>query len=288
MQIEAFFDPATWTLSYLVWDPETLDAVVIDPVLDYDPLAIDTAVVSAEKIVRAVKEKGLNVHYVLDTHAHADHLSGFQHLKDELGAKIGIGKEITVVQGVFKGIFNFGDEFATDGSQWDVLLEDGKPLQAGSLTIEPMHSPGHTPACYAYKIGDAVFTGDVMFMPDQGTGRCDFPGGSAEQLYDSVGRIYALPDDTRLFVGHDYQPGGREVRYETTVGASKAENIHLKGDMSKEDFVAFRQKRDATLRPPKLILQSLQVNANAGVLPMPDNNGIRYLRMPMGIFSEGV
>jgi len=285
MQIEAFFDPATWTLTYLVFDPDTRDAVIIDPVLDYDPLAVSVSNDSAEKVLAMVRDKGLNVHYVLDTHAHADHLSGFQYLKDEHGAQIGIGTHISAVQEVFKGIFELDDDFATDGSQWDVLLEEGTPLQAGSLSIEPIHTPGHTPACYTYKIRDAVFTGDAMFMPDQGTGRCDFPGGSAEQLYDSIQKLYALPDDTRVFVGHDYQPGGRELAYETTIGAQKAENIQLKGHTSKEDFVRFRTERDATLRPPKLIFQSLQVNANAGTLPAPSAGGRRFLKMPMNVFG---
>lgn len=285
MNIEAFFDEATWTLTYLVWDPDTLDAVVIDPVLDFDPLAVNVSNESADEVIARVRELGVNVHYVLDTHAHADHLSGFQRLKSELGAKIGIGEHITAVQAVFKGIFGFGDEVAIDGSQWDVLLKDGQPLEAGSLTIEPMHSPGHTPACYVYKIRDAIFTGDVMFMPDFGTGRCDFPGGSADDLYNSIQRLYALPDETRVFVGHDYQPGGRELEYETTIGASKSENIQLRGDTSRDEFVAWRTARDATLRPPKLIFQSLQVNANAGTLPEPAENGMRYLKMPMGVFT---
>jgi len=285
MQIDAFFDPATWTLTYLVYDPDTRDAVIIDPVLDYDPLAVSVSNDSAAKVLAAVEEKGLNVHYILDTHAHADHLSGFQFLKEKLGAKIGIGKHIGAVQEVFKGIFKLPDTFPTDGSQWDVLLEEGTTLNAGSLAIEPFHTPGHTPACYTYKIRDALFTGDVMFMPDQGTGRCDFPGGSAEDLYDSIQKLYALPDDTRIFVGHDYQPGGRELKYETTVAEAKRDNIQLKGHTSKEDFVKFRTARDATLRPPKLIFQSLQVNANAGTLPEPEDNGMRYLRMPMNVFG---
>jgi len=285
MQIDAFFDSATWTLTYLVYDADTRDAVIIDPVLDFDPLAVSVNNESAEKVLATVKEKNLNVHYVLDTHAHADHLSGFQFFKEKLGAKIGIGKQISAVQKVFQGIFELPESFPTDGSQWDVLMEEGTNIQAGSLTIESFHTPGHTPACYSYKIGDAVFTGDVMFMPDSGTGRCDFPGGSAEDLYDSVQKLYALPDETRLFVGHDYQPGGRELKYETTVGDAKAHNIQLKGHTTKEDFIKFRTARDATLRPPKLIFQSLQVNANAGTLPEPTANGNVYLRMPMNVFG---
>jgi len=285
MQIQAFFDPATWTLTYLAWDPDTRDAVIIDPVMDFDPVAVEVADHSTQKIIDVVREKGLKVHLVFDTHAHADHLSGFQHLKAELGAKIGIGGQIGAVQEVFKSIFNLED-LATDGSQWDVLFHDGEVVEAGSLKIEPMHSPGHTPACYAYKIGDVVFAGDVIFMPDFGTGRCDFPGGSAEDLYDSIQRLYALPDDTRVFVAHDYQPGGRELKYETTIGQSKVENVHLKAGTTKEEFVAFRTARDATLKPPRLIFQSLQVNANAGKLPEPESNGMRYLRIPMGVFAS--
>ena len=284
MDIKAFFDPATWTLTYVVSDPETKDAVVIDPVLDFDPLAWSTDESSIEQVLAYVREHDLNVHYVLDTHAHADHLSGFQRLRDELDTKIGIGQHITKVQEVFKNIFNFDDDFATDGSQWDVLLAEGTDLQAGSLTIETLHTPGHTPACSTYKIGDALFTGDTLFMPDFGTGRCDFPGGSAEDLYDSIRKLYALPDETRVFVGHDYQPGGRELAYETTIGEQKASNKQLTAETSKEDFVKFRTARDATLRPPKLIFQSLQVNARAGALPEPDENGRRYMRMPMGVF----
>lgn len=285
MNIDAFFDKATWTLTYLVWDPQTRDALVIDPVLDFDPLAVSVAHRSIDELMDKIKANDLQVKLIVDTHAHADHLSGSLWLKQELGAPIGIGKEITAVQAVFRDIFNLGDELSADGSQWDVLLSDGQPVQAGSLTLTPLHSPGHTPACYCYQIGDAVFTGDVLFMPDFGTGRCDFPGGSAEQLYDSIQRIYALPDATRLFVGHDYQPGGRPLRYETTVGESKASNVHLPANRSKDDFVAFRTQRDATLNPPKLIFQSLQVNARAGELPPPDDNGRRYLRMPMGLFG---
>jgi glyoxylase-like metal-dependent hydrolase (beta-lactamase superfamily II) len=285
MQILHFFDDATWTLTYLVFDPDTRDAVIIDPVLDFDPRAVNTSTSSADAVIAKVEELGLNVHYVLDTHAHADHLSAQHYLKSRLNTKIGIGSEIQAVQGVFAGIFGMEDTLHTDGRQWDVLIEDGKPIQAGSLTIEPMHSPGHTPACYVYKIRDALFTGDVLFMPDFGTGRCDFPGGSAEDLYASITRLYDLPDETRVFVGHDYQPGGRELKFETTIGESKTHNKHLKGDTSLEEFVEFRTARDATLEPPNLIFQSLQVNAQAGELPAPDAKGRRMLRMPMGVFA---
>lgn len=284
MGIEAFFDPRTWTLTYVVWDEDTRDAVIIDPVLDYDPLAVKVYEESLDKLLAFVRQRELNVRLVLDTHAHADHLSGFQKLKAETGAKIGIGAKIGAVQAVFKQLFGLGDGFRTDGSQWDVLVAEGVDLRAGSLPIRVLHTPGHTPACVSYVIGDAVFTGDALFLPDYGTGRCDFPGGSAAELYDSIQKLYALPDTTRVFVGHDYQPGGRPVRWETTIGESKRSNIQLRGDTTKEAFVAMREARDRTLRPPNLIFQSLQVNANAGVLPEPEPNGRRYLKLPMGVF----
>lgn len=285
MHVEGFFDPATWTLTYVVFDPDTRDAVIIDPVLDFDPVRISTRQDSTRRILDYVQQHGLNVHYVLETHAHADHLSGAQDLKAALGARIGIGAHITAVQEAFKGLFNFGDDFATDGSQWDQLVHEGQPLQAGSLTIEAIHTPGHTPACVTYQIGDALFTGDTMFMPDFGTGRCDFPGGSAAQLWDSIQKLYRLPDATRVFVGHDYQPHGRDLRFETTIGAAKRDNIQLRADTPKDTFVAWRTARDETLSPPALIFQSVQVNADGGRLPSPEANGQRYLRLPMGIFG---
>ncbi|MEQ1566760.1 MAG: MBL fold metallo-hydrolase [Myxococcota bacterium] len=252
--------------------------------LDYDTLAVRVYEESLDRLLAFVREHGLKVHYVLDTHAHADHLSGFQKLRAELGAKIGISEHIRQVQSTFAGVFGW-DSFRADGSQWDVLLQDGVPLQAGSLEVVPIATPGHTPACVTFSIGDALFTGDVLFMPDSGTGRCDFPGGSADQLYDSVKKLYAHPDGTRVFVGHDYQPGGREVRWQTTIGESKASNTQLRADTTRESFVAFRQSRDKTLRPPNLIFQSLQVNVNAGVLPAPEANGRRYLKLPMNLFG---
>lgn len=285
VEIEVFFDESTNTFSYVVYDLATRDAVIIDPVLDFDPLRVSVAETGIEKILAFVRGRDLRVHYVLDTHVHADHLSGFQRLRAELGAKIGIGSHVREVQEVFAAIFNWGAEFTPDGSQFDVLVEDGVALHAGSLTIEPMHTPGHTPACMSYRIGDALFVGDTMFMPDFGTGRCDFPGGSAEQLYDSIQKLYALPESTRVFVGHDYCPGGRELRWETTIGECKRDNKQLRADTSREEFVAWRTQRDATLSPPRLIFQSLQVNAKAGVLPEPDTNGKRYLCMPMGVFG---
>ena len=286
MNILPFFDNATSTLTYLVWDPKTLDAIVIDAVLDFDPLMVDTSTESADAVIAKAKALGLTIHYVLDTHAHADHLSAFKRLREETGAKTAIGEQITDVQRVFKDVFNFPEDFATDGSQWDVLVQEGVVLQAGSIRIEPIHTPGHTPACFSYKIGELVFTGDVLFMPDSGTGRCDFPGGSATDMYRSIQRLFALPDSTRMFVGHDYQPNGRELAYESTIGAAKQGNIHITAKTTEAEFVAFRTARDATLRPPKLIFQSLQVNAHAGELPTADDNGRRYFRMPMGLFRK--
>src|SRR5690606_8118649 len=225
MEIRPFFDPETFTMTYLVWDPQTRDAVVIDPVLDYDPLASQTSTRSADQLSAAIRELGLRLHWVLETHAHADHLSSSQLLKRRFDAPVAIGRRITEVQQTFKHIFDLGDELATDGSQFDRLLDDGELLEAGSLRLEVIATPGHTPACVTYKIEDAIFTGDALFMHDYGTGRCDFPRGSAEDLYHSVhDRLYALPDATRVFVGHDYQPGGRELAFETTIGRSKAEN----------------------------------------------------------------
>lgn len=284
MEIKAFFDQATYTLTYVVWDPESRDAVIIDPVLDYDPLASQTSTTSTDEVVRFVRQQDLSVHYVLETHAHADHLSGSQVLKQQLGAKIAIGEHITKVQETFKKLFDLPASFPTDGSQFDRLLRDGETVEAGALELRVLHTPGHTPACVSYHVGDAVFSGDALFMDDYGTGRCDFPAGSAEDLYRSVhDKLYALPDETRVFVGHDYQPGGREVKYETTIGASKDHNPQLTAGTTKEQFVKFRNERDAKLAPPRLIYQSVQVNADAGRLPEEHANGIRYINLPLNM-----
>ena len=282
MEIKAFFDTPTSTLTYVVWDSQTLDAVIFDPVLDLEPRSWHVSNQSVEQLLDFVKTQGLKVHYILDTHVHADHLSGMAALKEALGAKTAIGDHITTVQEVFSGAFNL-EGFANDGSQFDTLIKDGDVFSAGSLEIKGIHTPGHTPACMSYLIGDALFTGDTMFMPDFGTGRCDFPKGSAEALYNSVQKLYALPDETRVFVGHDYQPGGRELAYETTIGICKRDNKHIKADTSLEEFVRFRSERDATLAPPKLILQSLQVNIRAGDLPEAESNGRRFFKMPMNL-----
>jgi glyoxylase-like metal-dependent hydrolase (beta-lactamase superfamily II) len=285
MKIESFFDKRTYTVTYVVYDEATRDAVVIDPVMDYDPAASRTWFESVDAVDQFIKAQGLNLHYVMETHAHADHLSGAQEFKRRYpGVKLAIGARITEVQKVFKHVFDLPPSFATDGSQFDVLLKEGELLRAGSLTFETIYTPGHTPACATYKIEDALFTGDALFMPDMGTGRCDFPGGSAADLYDSIQKLYALPDTTRVFVGHDYAPGGRQYAWETTIGAQKAGNIQLKAGTTKEQFVALRTARDAKLDAPKLLFQSVQVNVDGGKLPDPNANEVRYLRIPINAF----
>jgi glyoxylase-like metal-dependent hydrolase (beta-lactamase superfamily II) len=283
MKIHPLYDPATYTLTYLVFDRETKDAVVIDPGLDFDPVAAATSTDSVRKLAELVRANELRLHYVLETHAHADHLSSSQWLKKHFGAKIAIGERIRDVQSTFKGVFDLGPSFAIDGSQFDRLLRDGEVLQAGSISIEVIATPGHTPACVTLKIADAIFTGDALFTEDYGTGRCDFPRGSAEDLYDSVQKLYRLPLGTRVFVGHDYQPGGRQLRWETSIGRSKEENVQLRATTPKAAFVEARQKRDATLAPPRLLFQSVQVNIDAGRLPAPHENGLRYLTVPLNL-----
>jgi glyoxylase-like metal-dependent hydrolase (beta-lactamase superfamily II) len=284
MTIHPFYDPATFTLTYVVFDPDSRDAVVIDPVLDYDPLSSQTSTASVEKVAAFLRDGALRVHYVLETHAHADHLSGAQWLRRRFEAKTVIGERIREVQRTFASIFDLGAGAVTDGSQFDRLVRDGDVLDAGTLRIETLATPGHTPACVSYKAGDALFTGDALFIEDYGTGRCDFPQGSAGALYDSVhGRLYRLPDETRVFVGHDYQPGGRPLRYETTIGKSRAANIQLRAETTKEQFVQLRKSRDATLTKPRLLFPSVQVNIEAGRLPEPHANGIRYLATPLNL-----
>ncbi len=284
MKLQHFFDPRTWTLTYVVSDHVTRKAVVVDSVLDYDPKSGRIWEESIEKVNRYLSENQLDLLYTLDTHAHADHLSGAQVLKARHKAKIGIGANVTKVQETFKPIFDMGDKFATDGSQFDLLLEDGGTLPLGKLRIKAIHTPGHTPACMSYLIEDAVFTGDALFMPDSGTGRCDFPNGSAAEQYESIHeKLYNLPDGTRVFVGHDYQPGGREVRWETTIGESKINNIQLRQETSKGEFVKLREGRDRTLSMPTLILPSIQVNICAGRLPKPNSNGIAYFKIPLNV-----
>jgi glyoxylase-like metal-dependent hydrolase (beta-lactamase superfamily II) len=284
MNVHSFFDPATYTLTYVVFDAATRDAVVIDPVLDYDPSASRTSTRSVEAVAAFLRAQQLRVHWVLETHAHADHLSASQWLRRRFDAKIAIGARITEVQATFKDVFDLPASFRTDGGQFDRLLGDGEVVKAGSLDVEVIATPGHTPACVSYKIGDAVFTGDALFIEDYGTGRCDFPRGSAEDLYRSVhDRLYALPDATRVFVGHDYQPGGRALRSETTIGASKAGNVQLRATTTRDAFVTLRKERDATLAAPRLLLPSVQVNIDAGRLPPARANGRRYLSVPVNL-----
>ncbi len=271
-------DSGTW--SYLVSDAGG-DAVIIDPVLDYDPKSGRTATTSAQAIVDAVRADGMRVSWLLETHAHADHLSAAPWLKSQLGARIGIGAGICQVQATFKPVFNLEPDFATDGSQFDHLFADGEALAVGTLTGQVIAVPGHTNDSIAYRIGDAVFVGDSLFMPDGGTARCDFPGGSANLLYASIQRLFALPDQTRVFVCHDYAPGGRALQNETTIAAEKAGNIHVGGGKTEAEFVALRTARDATLAMPVLILPAVQVNIRAGALPPPEANGVRYLKIPL-------
>ncbi|MEY4512604.1 MAG: hypothetical protein RLZZ450_4726 [Pseudomonadota bacterium] len=283
--VEAFFDPRTFTLTFVAWDEQTRDAVVIDPVLDYDRTASRTWTESADKLVDFVRSRDLRVHYVLETHAHADHLSSSQILRRAFDAKLAIGERIREVQQTFRAVFDLPESFPADGSQFDKLLRDGDVVRAGTLAIEVIATPGHTPACVTYKIGSTLFTGDALFMDDYGTGRCDFPKGSADALYDSIQRLYQLPDETRVFVGHDYLPNGREVRFETTIGASKRKNPQLNARTSRAAFVAMRQERDASLAAPKLLFQSVQVNIDAGRLPPPHKNGVRYFAQPLNLFQ---
>lgn len=285
MEIRHFYDPRTYTLTFVVFDPKTKDAVVIDPVLDYDPLAALTFTESVEQVAGFIQQQGLKLRWVLETHAHADHISASQYLKRRFDAGIAIGTRITEVQQTFKAIFDLPESFATDGRQFDRLLQDGEILKAGSLSVEVIATPGHTPACVTFKIDDAIFTGDALFMEDYGTGRCDFPRGSAADLYDSIqGKLYKLPDATRVFVGHDYQPNGRELAFESTIGLEKEKNIQLRAGTTKEEFVGFRQARDATLQPPRLLFPSVQINVDAGRMPAPHANGKRYLVVPLNLF----
>jgi glyoxylase-like metal-dependent hydrolase (beta-lactamase superfamily II) len=281
-EIHGFFDEATNTITYVVRDPEGSACAVVDSVLDFDYASGRTDTRSADAVVAFVRERGWKLEWVLETHVHADHLSAAPYIQDRLGGKIGIGDRITVVQDTFGKIFNEGTEFQRDGSQFDRLFREGDLFMIGQLRGEVLHTPGHTPACLTYVIGDAAFVGDTLFMPDFGTARCDFPGGSAEVMWESVQKILALPDATRIFVGHDYKaPGRDQYAWETTVGAQKAANVHVGGGKTKEDFVAMREKRDATLAMPRLIIPSLQVNMRAGQMPEPEENGVSYLKVPV-------
>ena len=280
-KIQAFFDEATFTVTYLVSDPATRSAAVIDPVLDYDPKSGRTATKSAEAVLAAAKKDDLSIGWILETHAHADHLSAGAYLRSKTGAKIVIGEHITAVQKTFRPIFNQADQ-STDGRDFDRLVKDGEKLPLGALEIEVLFTPGHTPACVSYKVGDAVFVGDTMFMPDYGTARADFPGGDARALYRSIKRILALPPQTRLFMCHDYKaPGRNTYAWETTVAEQRAKNVHIHDGVTEDEFVAMRSARDKTLSMPVLILPSIQVNVRAGAFPAPEQNGVSYLKIPL-------
>jgi len=280
-QVHGIFDPATWTVTYVVYAKEGSACVIIDPVLDYDPKSGRTRTDTADKLIKFVEEKKLQVEWILETHAHADHITAAAYLKQKLGGKTAIGDHIPAVQKVFKGIFNLESDFATDGSQFDHLLKDREEFHFGDLTVSTLFVPGHTPACVAYQIGDAVFVGDTMFMPDVGTARCDFPGGDAKVLYGSVKKILSLPEKTRLFMCHDYPPNDRAVAFETTVAEQRKNNIHVNDGISESEFVTMRTQRDATLEMPVLILPSVQVNIRAGQMPPKEDNGIAYLKIPV-------
>ena len=285
--LKSFFDENTNTISYVVSDPGTKACAVIDAVLDFDTAAARTSTESADLIIDYVRGEGFHCDWVLDTHVHADHLSAAPYVQQALGGKIGIGSKITVTQEVFGKIFNAGTEFARDGSQFDRLFDDGDSFAVGDIEAYAMHTPGHTPACMTYVIGDAAFIGDTMFMPDYGTARADFPGGDARALYRSIEKIFALPGDTRLFLCHDYLPEGRsEHLWETTVAEQKRANIHVSENVSEDEFVDMREARDAQLGMPKLILPSIQVNIRAGHMPPAEHNGTRYLKLPINMFGK--
>ena len=280
-QVHGIFDQGTWTVTYVVHQGPGTACAIIDSVLDYDPKSGRTRHTSADKVISYVRENKLQTAWILETHAHADHLSAAPYLKAQLGGKTAIGDQITAVQKVFKGIFNLEPEFACDGSQFDHLFTDGETMVVGEMRGHTMLVPGHTPACVAYRFGDAVFVGDTMFMPDVGSARCDFPGGDARQLYASIQKILSLPPQTRLFMCHDYPPAGREIAFETTVAEQRRKNIHTHEGISEDQFVHMRTTRDATLDMPVLILPAVQINIRAGQLPAPETNGVAYLKIPI-------
>ncbi|MGO4570499.1 MBL fold metallo-hydrolase [Microvirga sp. 2TAF3] len=279
--VEAFFECRTGSIQYVVSDPSTGDCAIIDPVLDYDEKSGSIATESADEILRYVSEQRLRPAWILDTHPHADHLSAVDYLKGRTGARTGIGEKVVEVQKLWKSLYNLPDTFRTDGSQWDHLFKDGECFSIGGLEAEVLFSPGHTLASITYVVGNAAFVHDTLLMPDYGTARCDFPGGSAQALWRTIQRILALPDDTRLFTGHDYRPDGREPAWESSVAEQRAANVHLRQASDEQDFIALRQARDAMLPMPKLILHALQVNIAAGRLPAAESNGRRYLKLPL-------
>ncbi|WP_169544798.1 MBL fold metallo-hydrolase [Sneathiella aquimaris] len=279
--VTAFFHEPTFTVTYVVTDGSSGQCAIIDSVLDYDPKSGRTDTETADAIVDFIKKEGMTVDWILETHVHADHLTAAPYLKEKLGGAIGIGAAVTKVQAVFTGVFNVANEVPTDGSQFDQLLADGETISCGQMAIKTISVPGHTPACVAYEIGDAVFVGDTLFMPDFGTARCDFPGGDAKALYNSIRKILSLPGDTRLFMCHDYAPDGRDYVWETTVAEQNAKNIHISEGVSQEEFVKMREARDKELSMPVLIIPSVQVNIRAGHMPLPEGNGTRYLKVPI-------
>jgi glyoxylase-like metal-dependent hydrolase (beta-lactamase superfamily II) len=279
--VHGIFDPATWTVTYVVYDGPGSACAIIDSVLDYDLKSGRTQHTSADKVIAFVREHQLKVEWILETHAHADHLSAAPYLKEKLGGKLAIGSRITAVQKVFAEIFNLEPDFKQDGTQFDHLFTEDEAIKVGTLTGRALFVPGHTPACMAYQFGDAVFVGDTLFMPDVGSARCDFPGGDARMLYESSKKILSLPAETRLFMCHDYPPNDRSIRFETTVAAQRAHNIHLHDGVTQEQFVAMRTKRDATLEMPVLILPAVQINIRAGNFPPPEPNGKSYLKIPL-------
>ena len=283
-EVTGFFDPRTWSVQYVVADPAAKACAIIDPVHDFDEKSGQTATTNADKLLAFVKEKGYRLEWILDTHPHADHFSAAHYLKQQTGAPTAIGEKVVEVQKLWKGFYNWPD-FPADGSQWDRLFADGDTFKVGNIDARVMFSPGHTLASITYVIGDAAFIHDTMFMPDSGTARADFPGGSAKTLWKSIQAILALPDETRLFTGHDYQPGGREPLWQSTVAEQKAKNTHMSKYLTEDAYVAVREARDRTLPMPKLILHALQVNTNGGRLPAPESNGKRYLKIPLDLLT---
>lgn len=281
MQVEPFFDEATFTYSYIVLDTDTNKAAVVDSVWDYDPKSGRTSTASADALIARLQELGAQLDWILETHVHADHLSAAPYIQEKLGGKLAIGEHIVTVQNVFGKLFNEGTEFARDGSQFDVLMKDGDEFSIGNLKCKALHTPGHTPACMTYLIEDCAFVGDTLFMPDFGTARCDFPGGDAQILFESIHKIYSLPPETKLMMCHDYMPGGREAKYMTTVAEQRANNLHVRDGVAVEQFVEMRTAKDKTLSMPVLILPAVQVNMRAGHLPEPEANGMRYLKIPL-------
>lgn len=284
--VTPFFDEQTNTYSYVVKDPASSACAVVDSVLDIDYAAGRISTAGADRLIAHIRDNGLRLSWIIETHVHADHLSAAPYIQEKLGGRIGIGKHITTVQNTFGKVFNAGTEFARDGSQFDHLFEDGDSYKVGELNCVAIHTPGHTPACMAHIMGDSVFVGDTLFMPDGGTARADFPGGDARTLYRSIQRLLSLPEELRVFVCHDYCPNDREARCETTIGEQRHHNIHIAGDTSERDFVEMREGRDQTLDMPRLILPSLQVNMWAGHLPSPENNGVAYLKIPLNVFGS--